>query len=131
MNSLTTLKEEARKEFDEKFLVRPQSEFSVAAHQLHLKDFLDSLIDRTYHATKEEWLLKLNDEYAEGMSAGMKIGRKDSKEEVRNLVPKKRENFPSSESSYDRGFRRGYDMARGDLRSAIDALEDTTTSPNH
>lgn len=121
--TLATLKEEARAEFDKDFPCINTScdNNGSIPHQVYEDEWeaeqcqycfevrfpqlasIEKNIDKTYHATKEE---------------------------VRNLVPKKRENFPSSESSYDRGFRRGYDMARGDLRSAIDALEDTTTSPN-
>lgn len=36
-------------DFDEKFLIKPQSEFSVVAHQLHLKDFI-----RANFVSKEE-----------------------------------------------------------------------------
>lgn len=108
--TLTTLKETARKEF--------VSIISLDAQY----EFLNEVVERTYHATKKEWLLKMNDEYTKGLIAGMKIGRKDTKEEVRGIINKS--NSPFRDSNLTVGF----DTCK--LR-ILSALEDTTTSPNH
>lgn len=55
-------------EFDEKFLIRPQSEFSVVAHQLHLKDFINQ---------KKQWWTD------EGYIRGYKQGKGDRAELIK------------------------------------------------
>lgn len=123
MNPIT-LKEEARAEFGKRFrafMGRP-SEGGIELTHNNVRDFLNEVIDRTYHATKEEWLLKLNDEYAKGMSAGMKIGKKNAKEEVREELCR----------AIEMGRISGnFDVLLHSVTEYYLALEDTTTSPTN
>lgn len=102
---LTTLKEEARKEFD-KALISDKScggfceiknNTPMVEPEL-IKQFIDSIIDRTYHATKEEVRV---------MVEGMKPS---------NLELYTYPELHQRDTAYDK---------------VIASLEDTTTDPNH
>lgn len=103
MDSLTTLKEEAKKEFLREYRTAYQGiipESVLAVGNTWFTDFVEKAIDRTYHATKEE---------DKKLIESMKV--LEVATDSHNLMHKQR-------------FNRS-------LEKVLAALEDTTTSPTN